>query len=135
MLIGSLASAVFVHIAAWAIWSSRGKYVLLVYSDSTIWKEYFESEVIPRLHEKAVVLNWSHRKRWKTSLATIAFRRYGGRSDFNPMAFVFIPYKPVKTFRYYSAFKEYKQGHPGNVGILTDQLIGTLESIGARPAA
>ena len=135
MLLGSVVTAILVHVAAWSLWCSRGKYVLLVYSDSTIWKSYFESDLIPRIRDKTVTLNWSQRRRWRPSLATLAFRRYGGRTRFNPVAFVFRPYRPVKTIRYYSAFKEYKRGDTASVDKLTAELLCILESADARPAA
>ncbi|MGB8061410.1 MAG: hypothetical protein WCF26_05930 [Candidatus Sulfotelmatobacter sp.] len=59
-------------------WLPRGKDVLLVYSDSPIWREYMSSEIMPLVRERAVVLNWSERRQWRWwSLAVSAFRSYG----------------------------------------------------------
>ena len=49
------------HIAIWIWWCTRGKYVLLVYSNSPAWQPYFESHLLPTLQNRAVVLNWSAR--------------------------------------------------------------------------
>jgi hypothetical protein len=60
--------------------------VLLVYSDSPIWQEYITTQVLPLVRERAVVLNWSVRKKWsRSSLAFAVFHHFGGASDFNPL--------------------------------------------------
>jgi hypothetical protein len=125
--LGRLAQALLINLTAWYVWRPNGKRVLLVYSDSVIWKEYFESDLLPRLHGKAVVLNWSHRKQWSPSVATMAFRHYGGRLEFNPLAIVFRPFRRAKVLRYYRPFKEYKHGRPQSVKELTDQLLELVE--------
>ena len=35
---------------------------LFIYSDSPIWREYMINEVLPLVHERAIVLNWSQRR-------------------------------------------------------------------------
>jgi hypothetical protein len=47
------------YLLVWALWLPRGKDILLVYSDSPIWREYVLSEILPLVQERAVVLNWS----------------------------------------------------------------------------
>lgn len=79
-------SGALLYLAVWLVWCVRGRYVLLVYSDSPIWRDYFKNEIIPVLDKRAVTLNWSQRKRWRLSLAVLAFRRFGGRREFNPLA-------------------------------------------------
>ena len=94
-----------------AIWM-RGKkqFVIFVYSDSPTWKNYIEAEVLPHIQDRAVILNWSERRMWKNSLAVLAFRYFGGYRNFNPIAMVFRPFRSVKTFRFFEAFKEFKYG-------------------------
>jgi hypothetical protein len=46
------------------LWLPRGKDIIVVYSDSSIWHEYMTNEVLPLLQERAIVLNWSERNRW-----------------------------------------------------------------------
>jgi hypothetical protein len=75
LLIGSFLYflwGILLYIAIWLKW--RQRFVLFVYSDSPIWKEYIETKVIPKLQKHAVILNWSERKAWKNSLAILAFR-------------------------------------------------------------
>lgn len=97
-------------IAIWVIWGSQGRYILFVYSDSPIWTDYIHKEILPYIDHKAVVLNWSERKRWKVSLAVLAFRFYGGNQSFNPIAIVFRPFRFHREFRFYEAFKDFKHG-------------------------
>ena len=95
-------------IAIWLTWKKRR--VLFVYSDSPIWKDYIEREILPYVRDRAVILNWSERRKWKNSLAVLAFRYFGGYRNFNPIAIVFRPFHFVKTYRFFEAFKEFKRG-------------------------
>src|SRR4051794_36632861 len=70
------------RVAIWCWWCARGRDVLFVYSDSPIWHDYVEDRILSELEDRAVVLNWSERKRWRTSLATLAFRHFGGSREF-----------------------------------------------------
>ena len=97
-------------IAIWINWGLQGRYILFVYSNSPIWSNYIEKEIIPHIQDKAMILNWSERKQWKVSLAVLAFNYFGGRRNFNPLAIVFKPLRLNKVFRFYEAFKEYKHG-------------------------
>jgi hypothetical protein len=131
VLVGVLAlyliSGLLLQFAIWLFWWPRGKYVLFIYSDSPNWKEYVESRLIPTLREKAVILNWSERKVWKTlSLASLAFRYFGGSREFNPMAVVLRPLHWAKTFRFYKAFQENKSGKPERLQGLQDALFAAI---------
>src|SRR5208282_3548797 len=102
-----LLAGLFLHIAIWCCWCSRGRDVLFVYSDSPIWHDYIEEYILPRLGERAVVLNWSHRSRWRRTLSVLAFRYFGGYRSFNPMAMVFRPFRLPRQFRFYEPFREF----------------------------
>jgi hypothetical protein len=97
--------------------------VLIVYSDSPVWKDYFEEQILPPLAEVSVVLNWSQRKNWKPSLAALAFGHFAGEHDFNPAAFVFRPFHMAERFRFYEAFRDYKHGRTAPVERLRQQLL------------
>ncbi len=104
---------VILYVSVWLTW--RKQFVLFVYSDSPIWKEYIEREILPLIKDRSITLNWSDRKKWKTSLPTLVFRYFGGTRDFNPIAIVLRPFQPVKTYRFYQAFKKFKHGNPTGV--------------------
>ena len=113
------------HIAIWIWWCTRGKYVLLVYSNSPVWQPYFESQVLPTLEGRAVVLNWSERATWHSlSLAVLAFRYFGGTRDFNPMAMVFRPGRFRRVFSFWGPFRDFKHGKPQQVERMKDELLG-----------
>ena len=105
-------STICLHIAIWTWWCLRGRDVLFVYSDSPIWRDYVEERILPYLGERAVVLNWSERKRLRVSLARLAFHHFGGYRQFNPLAVVFRPFRRTRTFRLWQPFRDFKHGRP-----------------------
>jgi hypothetical protein len=111
-------------IAIWLTWKKQR--VLFVYSDSPIWKDYIEREIIPHIQDQAVVLNWSERRQWKNSLAVLAFRFFGGYRNFNPIAIVFRPFQFVKTYRFFEAFTEFKHGNSKSVEKIRKELFDSM---------
>lgn len=110
------------------IWLTRQKpFVIFVYSDSPTWKDYIEREILPHIQGRAVILNWSERRNWKNSLAVLAFRYFGGYRNFNPLGMVFRTFHPVKTYRFFEAFQEFKRGNPNNVERLRKELFDDIE--------
>src|SRR5689334_20167809 len=111
-----------------SIWlAATQQLVLFVYSNSPIWKDYVEREIIPYMQGRAVILNWSERKSWGNSLPTLAFRYFGGDRNFNPIAIVFCPFQGAKTFRFYQAFKKFKHGNPTEVEEIKNGLFRDLK--------
>jgi hypothetical protein len=70
------------------LWFPRGYRVLVVYSNSPHWKQYFEEHILPRLGSRCVVLNWSERRQWSFTLARGLFLFYGGDKAYNPLVVV-----------------------------------------------
>ena len=99
------------YLLVWALWLPKGKALLVVFSDSPIWQEYMTREVLPLVQERAVVLNWSERKRWpRFSLRVQVFRAFGGGREFNPLVVFFKPYCRARVFRFWRPFKDWKLG-------------------------
>jgi hypothetical protein len=96
----------------WLMWLPRRKDVLFVYSDSPIWRDYMLEQILPLVHERAVVLNWSELKLWpRWSLSVRAFYHFGGGyRDYNPLVLLFRPFCSVKMFRFWQPFKDWKHG-------------------------
>lgn len=69
-----------------------------------------EEHIISVLQPQAMVLNWSKRIEWAHScdLKVLTFYYFGGKSEFNPLAVVFRPFRRAKVFRFWNAFKSYK---------------------------
>lgn len=103
---------VCLHLIIWSWWCLRGINILFVYSDSPIWHDYIEERFLPFLGEHVIFLNWSQRKRWRISIARLAFRHFGGSREFNPLAVVFRPFRRTRTFRFWQPFRDFKRGHP-----------------------
>jgi hypothetical protein len=115
------------YLLVWALWLPRGKDVLLVYSDSPIWHEYITTQILPLLQERAVVLNWSERKKWsRWSLGVAVLHHFGGAGDFKPLVVFFQPLRLAKIYRFWSAFKDWKRGHKEPVESLTQELLASL---------
>jgi hypothetical protein len=94
-----------------------------------VWKEYFESEVLPYLANRAVVLNWSNRRQWSPSLRVLLFLVFGGTREFNPMAIVFEPLCWPRHFRFYRAFRSLKHGRPDDVDRLRRDFFAQLDEL------
>lgn len=115
------------YMAIWLNW--RKQTVLFVYSDSPTWKDYIEREILPYIQDQAVILNWSERRNWKNSLAVLTFRYFGGYRNFNPIGLVFRPFRHVKTYRFFEAFKKFKHGEPREVEALKNSLLEHLRAV------
>ena len=116
LVVGILAlfvlTSICLHILIWTFWCVRGRDVLFVYSDSPIWYDYIQERLLPPIRHRAVVLNWSQRKRWRISLARAAFHHFGGYREFNPLAVVFRPFHRTRKFRFWQPFRDFKHGRP-----------------------
>jgi hypothetical protein len=115
VVIVRIAYSVLVHLVVWVWWLPRGQDVLFVYSDSPVWHDYIEAEVLPIIRQRAVLLNWSERKRWSFGLAPCVFRHFGGTQEFNPLGVVFHPLKRAQVFRFWQPFRDWKHGREGSL--------------------
>jgi len=128
------AAALLLVVVVWLTWCTRGRYALVVYSNSQIWQEYFETRVLPELAGRATVLNWSERKGWRVSLPVMLFRVFAGTREFNPIAIVFEPLTWPRRFRFYRAFRSFKHGRRDEVETLRAEFLQLLNEL-AKPAA
>jgi len=96
----------------WRAHAAQGRRCLFVYSESPNWQAYCEENILPRIRDRAVVLNWSQRRLWNDESPWEAryFRRFGGDRKFNPMALVFCKRGRVKAVRFHQAFLDLKHG-------------------------
>ena len=112
-----------------AIWLTfKKQFVVFVYSDSPTWKAYMEKEILPLIQDRAVILNWSERRKWKNSLAVLAFRYFAGYKNFNPIGIIFRPFRFVKTYRFFEAFKKFKTGDPQEVEKIKEELFADIRN-------
>lgn len=127
ILAGYYLWGVLLHILAWLVWNPRGIEFLYVYSNSPNWQEYIERNILPRLPPRAILLNWSERKQWKFSLATMMFWHFGGSREFNPMALIFRPFRWVKKYRFFKAFKDFKHGNSESLQKMEAEFFAILD--------
>jgi hypothetical protein len=127
-----LAVAIVLQLVVWMTWCTRGRYVLVVYSNSPIWQEYFEQHIVPAVGRRGSVLNWSERTRWPSSLPVALFWFFGGTREFNPLAIVFEPLVWARRFRFYGPFQAYKHGRPHEVEQMRRDLLEVLDRLAPR---
>ena len=62
--------------------------ILFVYSDSSNWKDYIETNILPRIEAHSIILNWSKRREWgsRMRLETKLFNQWAGPGEFVPVA-------------------------------------------------
>ena len=96
----------------WRAHASQGRFILFVYSESPNWQSYIEGNILPRIRDSAVVLNWSQRRNWSTECPWEArfFRRFSGDREFNPLALVFGRRGRITKIRFHQAFLDHKHG-------------------------
>jgi hypothetical protein len=123
-------AGMLLHIVAWCWWGIRGRDVLFVYSDSPIWHDYIEEHILPRLKDRAIVLNWSERRRWGRTLSVLAFQYFGGGRNYNPMAVVFRPFRLARIFRFYKPFRDFKHGNSESLIAMEYELFSLLGANG-----
>ena len=86
----------------WLRHGRKGKRILFIYSDSSNWKDYIETNILPRIEAHAIILNWSKRREWgsRMQFETKLFDQWAGRpGGFVPVAILFSPIGKAKTFR------------------------------------
>ena len=88
---------------------------------------YIEERFMPRLRERAVVLNWSRRKRWRTSLGSLAFSHFGPYREFNPLVVVFRPFGRTRLFQFWQPFRDFKHGRPEALLALEREMFASLD--------
>src|SRR5436190_19921737 len=90
------------------------------------WHDYVEQNILSQLGDRAIVLNWSKRKRWQLSLAKIAFYHFGTYRLFNPLGVVFQPLGPTHIFRFWKPFRDLKHGHPEALRKMENDFFGVI---------
>lgn len=122
-------------------WLPQDKFILFVYSDNQLWKEYAEENIIPKIKSNAVILNWSERKNWinSNSLETRLFKNFQwghewvweknkrmGGQDYNHTAIVFKPSDNPKVINFSKAFKDYEFGKSEQLKLVEQELYNCL---------
>jgi hypothetical protein len=96
----------------WLRHGRKGKRILFVYSDSSNWKDYIETNILPRIEAHSIILNWSQRREWgsRMQLETKLFNQWAGPGEFVPVAILFPPIGKARTFRLWKLSENPKHG-------------------------
>jgi hypothetical protein len=121
----------------WRAHAARGRPGLFVYSESPNWQAYIEENILPRIGNRAVVLNWSERQLWDTTTPWEGrfFRRFAGDREFNPVALVFSGRGHIQTIRFHQAFLDLKHGRDSALRAAEAELFSLLPPTNERPEA
>ena len=110
--LGPLALRFGLKVRFWVRHGRKGKVILFVYSDSPNWKDHIEEKILPRLEACSVILNWSKRREWESSMQLEArlFNQWAGPGEFTPTAILFPLLGKVKVFRLWQLSQNPKHG-------------------------
>jgi hypothetical protein len=110
--LGPLALRFGLKVRFWVRHGRKGKVILFVYSDSSNWKDHIEEKILPRLEACSVILNWSKRREWESSMQFEArlFNQWAGSGEFAPTAILFPLLGKVKVFRLWQLSQNPKHG-------------------------
>ena len=115
------------HVVTFIAWQIRfgrgGERALAVYSDGPKWKAHFESEVLPLIQGRAVVVNTTATPSWSASasLARRVHRRWGGHKHHSPIV-VFFPklFGKVRVIRFHEGYL--RRAHNGDASVIETSL-------------
>ncbi len=106
-----------------------GKDLLIVLTDSLLWRPYIEAEWLPRWGERAVVFNRS--RPWSAEQPEAAlWRALGGPLEHTPLAVVVSQEGRVKVVRFWKAFRDFKHGKDHRLRAAEAELAAALASRG-----
>ena len=110
--LGPLALRFGLKLRFWVRHGRKGKVILFVYSDSSNWKDHIEEKILPRLEACSVILNWSKRREWESSMRfeERLFNQWAGSGQFTPTAILFPLLGRVRVFRLWELSMNIKHG-------------------------
>jgi len=86
---------------------------------------------MPRLGNRALILNWSERSTWRNRLEVNIFRRFGIDDDnfnFNPLVIYFRGLRYPLIYRYFFAFRDAKHGDHDALQRLEDHMFAQFDA-------
>jgi hypothetical protein len=88
---------------------ATGKDVLVVYTDSSHWKEYIETRWLPRWGDRAIAFDRS--KPWREDqVEARLWRAVAGMAEHTPVVIVVPARGKVQIVRFWLAFRDFKHG-------------------------
>ena len=130
--LGPLVYRFWLKIRFWVRHGRKGRVILFVYSDSSNWKDHIETKILPRLEARSVILNWSKRREWESSMGfeTRLFEQWTGTREFTPVAVLFPLFGKVKVFRLWEPSGNSKEGKNKASKAAEQSLFEALKQLG-----
>jgi hypothetical protein len=96
----------------WIRHGRKGRFILFVYSDSSTWKDYVETKILPRIEARSVVLNWSTRREWEAQMQfeMRLYDQWAGPGGFVPVAMIFPITAKARVYRLWQRSDNPKHG-------------------------
>jgi hypothetical protein len=118
----------------WFRHGRKGKVILFVYSDSSNWKDHIEAKILPRLQACSVVLNWSRRREWESSMQFESglFNQWAGSGEFTPTAILIPLLGKVRVFRLWQLSGNPKHGKNKVSKEAEQSLLAAVTSLGNK---
>ncbi|MCX6830546.1 MAG: hypothetical protein NT028_00190 [candidate division Zixibacteria bacterium] len=115
----------------YAKWGIEGRFALFVYSNSPKWQAYVKEQIIPKIAQYTVTLNWSKRADWKTEMPLEAkiFKHFKHRGEGKelPLAIILLRWRRLRVVGFYKAFKEHNRGNDNLLEQQEDRLYHLIE--------
>jgi hypothetical protein len=105
------------------VFSPRGVRFLVVYSESPTWEAHIREAWLPRFGQTAVLLNWTERARWESSLEVRLFKHFiKSWRNFNPAVLVLRGHERPLVYRFFYAFQQARNGRAQYLSELEEEL-------------
>lgn len=131
LLVWLLLWGTILRIWFWRAHATRGRPILFIYSESPNWQDYIEANILPKICDRSIILNWSRRRHWNSESFWEAcfFRRFAGEYHYNPLALVFGPRGSIRAIRFHQAFLDLKHAKPSTLQAVESEFFSLVEAI------
>jgi len=128
MLIWLSVESLLLRIWFWFNHKRHGRDVILITSESPIWSDYIRENILPRVENRALVMNWTERRFWRQDMpiAARAYQRWSGEKGMVPSVILVRGFWKIENFSLYQAFRDYKHGKQTTLREIEDKLLSTL---------
>ena len=129
VIVGRWASEKWLLILALFLYKRRDVAGVLITSDSPNWSGYIQENWVARWGDQFVVLNWSQRRKLKSSIAVRLFYQFCSPQERNfcPAVIYLRGLRHPLVFRCFYAFRDYKHGDDAALRSIEHRLFQELQ--------
>lgn len=123
-----MAEGFLLRVWFWAQHKRFGRDVILVTSESPTWSDYIKENILPRLENRSIVMNWSKRKLWRKEVpfAARAHKHWAGRKGYVPTVIIRRSFWKIENISLYQSFGDYKKGKISTLKHTEERLFSSL---------